>query len=448
MSWPSYVYRPRIPAQYDSACDEYVYADSGYCECEGNITVARMSCGKHNFTCNNECSRLAGIPSAVELLPKPLTCAPGDELLYHNWQVDGNQLSFDSSEYNSKVDGTQLSFDPSEYNAKVDGTRLSFDPSECNAKVSLLLYDASGSLLPGISKTSFSLLLYDASGSLLPGISKTSVSLLLYDASGSLLRGISKTSVGNLSLLDSEPMSGSDSIRKRKLTVKLWDQVYQLIVKHNATEAQLPGCRTGDDDWVKEGAKIQSKDVDLLKKGVDGYRRELPPYPGPSVFKASSSPNSFGCPTKSINHPPPTLPHGSTTAPPHGEVPSPGLEAALADLGVTCRVFEGEEVEQKGFSLKPLALLLSRFEEVLFLDADSLPMRNPTYLFDSEEWNEQGVLFLDADNLPMRSPTYLFDSEEWKEHGAIFFQDFWDASPAPGLDIILGINPRSFTSHP
>ncbi|POM59852.1 hypothetical protein PHPALM_31360 [Phytophthora palmivora] len=35
------------------------------------------------------------------------------------------------------------------------------------------------------------------------------------------------------------------------------------------------------------------------------------------------------------------------------------------------------------------------------------------------------VLFLDADNVPVRDPTFLFDSQEFREHGAIFWPDFW-----------------------
>ncbi|ETL30989.1 hypothetical protein L916_16098, partial [Phytophthora nicotianae] len=35
------------------------------------------------------------------------------------------------------------------------------------------------------------------------------------------------------------------------------------------------------------------------------------------------------------------------------------------------------------------------------------------------------VLFLDADNSPVRDPTYLFTTPEFMEHGAIFWPDFW-----------------------
>ncbi|OWZ02469.1 hypothetical protein PHMEG_00025962, partial [Phytophthora megakarya] len=35
------------------------------------------------------------------------------------------------------------------------------------------------------------------------------------------------------------------------------------------------------------------------------------------------------------------------------------------------------------------------------------------------------VLFLDADNVPVRDPTFLFESKEFRDHGAIFWPDFW-----------------------
>ncbi|KAF4028814.1 putative Mannosyltransferase [Phytophthora infestans] len=37
----------------------------------------------------------------------------------------------------------------------------------------------------------------------------------------------------------------------------------------------------------------------------------------------------------------------------------------------------------------------------------------------------ENVLFLDADNVPVRDPTFLFETKEFREHGAIFWPDFW-----------------------
>ena len=46
----------------------------------------------------------------------------------------------------------------------------------------------------------------------------------------------------------------------------------------------------------------------------------------------------------------------------------------------------------RGWQLKSFALLHSRFEEALLLDADCFPIRNPEYLFDWPEYREKGVV--------------------------------------------------------
>jgi hypothetical protein len=46
-----------------------------------------------------------------------------------------------------------------------------------------------------------------------------------------------------------------------------------------------------------------------------------------------------------------------------------------------------------GWESKPFAMLHTRFREVLFLDADNLPMVDPTFLFDSPEYRATGAIF-------------------------------------------------------
>lgn len=45
------------------------------------------------------------------------------------------------------------------------------------------------------------------------------------------------------------------------------------------------------------------------------------------------------------------------------------------------------------FQLKPLAMLHSDLEDVLLLDSDNCPVRDPTYLFDSPEFSDVGTIF-------------------------------------------------------
>lgn len=49
------------------------------------------------------------------------------------------------------------------------------------------------------------------------------------------------------------------------------------------------------------------------------------------------------------------------------------------------------------------------------------------------------VLLLDADNFAVRDPTYLFDTPQFQEHGAIFWPDFWRPKKT-----IFNIQPTSF----
>ncbi|HWF20368.1 MAG TPA: glycosyltransferase family 9 protein [Verrucomicrobiae bacterium] len=46
-----------------------------------------------------------------------------------------------------------------------------------------------------------------------------------------------------------------------------------------------------------------------------------------------------------------------------------------------------------GWELKPYAVLHSRFEQALFLDADNVPVKNPEYLFKSDAFSKAGAIF-------------------------------------------------------
>lgn len=67
----------------------------------------------------------------------------------------------------------------------------------------------------------------------------------------------------------------------------------------------------------------------------------------------------------------------------------------------------------KGYQYKALAILLSSFENVLFLDSDNIPVRNP-----------------DA----------LFESEPFTSHGLIVWPDFWKRATSPRFYDIANIN--------
>jgi ADP-heptose:LPS heptosyltransferase len=60
----------------------------------------------------------------------------------------------------------------------------------------------------------------------------------------------------------------------------------------------------------------------------------------------------------------------------------------------------------KGWELKPYAILHSPFREVLLLDADNVPVRNPEFLFNTTQFRQTGALFwpdIDASRMPARA---------------------------------------------
>lgn len=74
------------------------------------------------------------------------------------------------------------------------------------------------------------------------------------------------------------------------------------------------------------------------------------------------------------------------------------LRRLVAAWGVEC--VDGCEVRRRhpirtlrGWELKPYAIVHSRFQEVMLLDADNCPVRDPTYLFDAPEYLATGAIF-------------------------------------------------------
>ena len=81
----------------------------------------------------------------------------------------------------------------------------------------------------------------------------------------------------------------------------------------------------------------------------------------------------------------------------HGEF-STSMEKLVTPLGVEC--VDASKIREKhpvrilnGWELKPYSILHSPFKEVLLLDADNMPVRDPEYLFDSPEFKSTGAVF-------------------------------------------------------
>lgn len=70
---------------------------------------------------------------------------------------------------------------------------------------------------------------------------------------------------------------------------------------------------------------------------------------------------------------------------------------------------------QGGWELKPLSVLMSGFEEVLYLDADCVPTTNPEYLFDSPEFQKHGSVFWP--DLPQPNGKPWVENNVWELFG-------------------------------
>jgi hypothetical protein len=49
------------------------------------------------------------------------------------------------------------------------------------------------------------------------------------------------------------------------------------------------------------------------------------------------------------------------------------------------------------------------------------------------------ILFLDSDNIPARDPTFLFETDAFKETGALFWKDYWMTKPNNPIYKILDL---------
>jgi len=92
----------------------------------------------------------------------------------------------------------------------------------------------------------------------------------------------------------------------------------------------------------------------------------------------------------------------------------PLMEDLMAPLQVEC--IDASRIQRKhsvrrldGWVLKPYAILFSSFREVMLLDADNVPVRDPTLLFDSQPMRDCGAVFW-PDFEPARRPVEIWRS--------------------------------------
>lgn len=100
---------------------------------------------------------------------------------------------------------------------------------------------------------------------------------------------------------------------------------------------------------------------------------------------------------------------------------SESLRSDLNDLGVRC--VNAAEVRRQhpashlsGWELKPYAILHSSFEQVLFLDADNVPLVNPEFLFEIPQFKDIGAVFWpDFRNLQSDRAIWRICGVKWRD---------------------------------
>ncbi|KAL8735305.1 MAG: hypothetical protein Q9166_000850 [cf. Caloplaca sp. 2 TL-2023] len=91
----------------------------------------------------------------------------------------------------------------------------------------------------------------------------------------------------------------------------------------------------------------------------------------------------------------------------------------LANEGIACRRlsdYMDTELLEHGYQLKISSILFSSFEQILFLDAD---------------------------NVPVRSPDVIFKSKSFTNTGVVMWPDYWKHTGAPLLPYIVGLSERA-----
>jgi FkbM family methyltransferase len=99
----------------------------------------------------------------------------------------------------------------------------------------------------------------------------------------------------------------------------------------------------------------------------------------------------------------------------------PKMQRLLAGLNVQCvdaqrRMRRMPMRNPFGYELKAYSVLHSRFREVLSLDADNVPIVDPTFLFESPEYQETGAIFWpDYGRLNRRRPIWKYCGVQYRD---------------------------------
>lgn len=170
------------------------------------------------------------------------------------------------------------------------------------------------------------------------------------------------------------------------------------------------GIRTANIDFYKS-------DIKRIKKRWKDYMNSIEPYPdkfkGRGIVISAGGVGYFTCAWILIKGLKASGCHLPIEVWYYGNELSDGIIKELESLKVSCNnLSDFIPANSSGYLYKPLSILKSKFEEVLFLDADNYCVKNPEF---------------------------LFDSNEYKEFGAIFWPDFWQTAKENPIWQISGV---------
>lgn len=167
-------------------------------------------------------------------------------------------------------------------------------------------------------------------------------------------------------------------------------------------------------------ATVTTEMIHALKAEWQDYQRKVSPYPGTfkgrGIVICAGGIEYFTCAWVNIKV---LRDHGCTLPVEvwyYGDELNETVISMLTPLNVQCKNFLDYGIAANvGFMLKPLAIMHSAFEEVLYLDAD---------------------------NVCTTAPSYLFEDEGYLKNGAMFWPDFWKISPLNPMWQITGTHPE------
>lgn len=210
---------------------------------------------------------------------------------------------------------------------------------------------------------------------------------------------------------------------------KLWDTLVSLFDAHKPPQDfQRPGSpldMPAPSDWntIKTWLSISPEEMEAARETHAAFVREIPAYPehlynGRGIVMVVGGVYSeYG--TTSLG----MLRHVKSTLPVEAWMKDSseetiGLCENFAREGVACRLLS-DYVDvsgfTEGFQFKIASIFVSSFQDVLFLDAD---------------------------NIPVRDPEAIFDSREFQEAGAVLWPDFWKSTESPMTGYITGASDK------